>query len=232
MERNKKKGRIPKSAFYLLILLVIGSVFLYSSHPFILLEAGKFLAPDEEGRALQENRRYDAAILESGELVREDELEIGVKIISSKKADRLVVVYQKNEKQRILGRPANFEDFLIREMEGLGLRRDQIKIIAVPEKHPVTLTEARIVLADLSKAGIRSAILLTEDFHSRRSYWAYKQVGAPLGIEIISYPYFGKFQRESWWKEATGVRNFSEELVKFFYYVGRGYIPLKSLLVT
>jgi hypothetical protein len=229
--KKRKERRTYRFASYTLILLVVGSICLYFFHQPVLLEAGKFLAPDGMGKAKEGSRVYDAAILESGEWVAEDPVRIGMKIISSGRANRLVVVYH-TENKRILGRPANFDHFLIREMEGLGLRRDQIKVIAVPGDHPATLTEARIVLSDLSKDEIRSAILLVEGFHTRRSYWAYKKVGAPLGIEVISHPYFLTFREESWWQEANGVRDFVGEGVKLLYYIFRGYIPLKSLLVT
>jgi len=215
----------------MLILLVAGAICLYFFYQPVLLEAGKFLAPDGMRKAMEGSRPYDVAILENGEWVAEDPVRIGMKILSSGRANRLVVVYHK-ENKRILGRAANFDHFLIREMESLGLRRDQIKVIAVPEDHPVTLTEARIVLSALSKDETRSAILLVEGFHTRRSYWVYKQVGAPLGIEVISHPYFLAFGKESWWREANGVRDFVGEGVKLLYYVFRGYIPIKSLLMT
>ena len=53
-----------------------------------------------------ENEVYDVAILESGEWVAEDPVRIGMKIISSGRANRLVVVYHKENKM-ILGRPAS-----------------------------------------------------------------------------------------------------------------------------
>jgi hypothetical protein len=230
--KKKKERRTHRFASYTLIVLVVGSICLYFFYQPVLLEAGKFLAPDGMAKAKEGSHAYDVVILENGESVAEDPVKIGIKIISSGKANRLVVVYQNKQNKRILGRAANFDHFLIREMEGLGLRRDQIKVIAVPEDHPVTLTEARIVLSDLSKDGIGSAILLVEGFHTRRSYWVYKQVGAPLGIRVISHPYFLTFRKESWWQEANGVRDFVGEGGKLLYYIFRGYIPIKSLFVT
>ena len=108
----------------------------------------------------------------------------------------------------------------------------EIIIIEVPTNHPITLTEARIVLADLSKHRVKSAILVSEGFHTRRSFWAYKQVGLSLGIEIIPFPIFVKYRSEDWWQKAEGLRGFFSEFIKFSYYLIRGYIPVKSLIIT
>jgi uncharacterized SAM-binding protein YcdF (DUF218 family) len=114
----------------------------------------------------------------------------------------------------------------------LGLGADQIQLIEVPVNHPVTLAEAQCVVSVLSGNGVKSAILLADGFHTRRSYWAYKKVGSSLGIEIIPCPYFAPYQNENWWKKDEGVRAFAIELAKFVYYVLRGYIPAKSLVTT
>jgi hypothetical protein len=102
----------------------------------------------------------------------------------------------------------------------------------VPREHPITFHEARLVLSRLSNEKIQSAILVAENFHTRRSYWAYKKIGKNLGIDIIPSPYFGRFKSDSWWQEADGFRSFFGESVKFLYYVFRGHIPIKSLVAA
>jgi uncharacterized SAM-binding protein YcdF (DUF218 family) len=143
-----------------------------------------------------------------------------------------VVVYHHSENERVFGRPANYSLYLTKELEKLGLKKDQIIVLEVPKEHPITLTEARIVLSSLSKGGIKSAILVVEGFHTRRSLWAYRQVGLPLGMEIISCPYFIRYRNENWWQGAYGIREFFNESLKFFYYLVRGYIPVKSLVTS
>jgi uncharacterized SAM-binding protein YcdF (DUF218 family) len=191
----------------------------------ILIWTGAYLAPESPGKA-------DAVILEGTELIREDAVKIGLKLLSSGEARRLVVVYQNSEDERIFTRPSNYNLYLTRELEKFGLGKDQIIVLEVPTEHPITLTEARIVLSNLSKRGIKSAILVAAGFHTRRSLWTYRQVGSTLGINIIPLPYFMKYENKSWWQKMDGVRDFVEESVKFFYYLVRGYIPLKSLLTT
>lgn len=219
----KKPIGSKKLLFSVLLLGLV--VLLFFSHKIILVEAGRFLAPEGMGKA-------DVVILEGTELIRETPIRIGISFLSSGRANRMVVVYQESEKEQIFARPLDYNLYLTKKLEDLGLEKDQIKVLKAPKEHPITLTEARIVLSNLSKTGVRSAVLLSEGFHTRRSYWAYKQVGLPLGIEIIPYPYFMRYQKENWWQRARGSREFIDQCLKFFYYLIRGYIPVKSLLVT
>ncbi len=189
----------------------------------ILIWMGGYLAPESPGKA-------EAVILEGTELMREEAVGIGLRYLSSGKAERMVVVYQYSKNERIFGRPSNYSLYLTRELEKLGLRKGQIIVLEVPKEHPITLTEARIVLSDLSQRGIKSAVLVAEGFHTRRSLWTYRQVGLPLGIEIIPSPYFTEYSNKGWWQKIEGVRDFAEESVKFFYYLVSGYIPVRSLV--
>ena len=219
----KKHIRAKKIVFSVILLGLV--ILVISSYQPILIGAGRFLAPTGMGKA-------DVVILESTELIREDAVRIGLHLLNSGAADRLVMVYQYSENEKIFGRPLNYRGFLIQELEHLSLRKDQIAIFEVPKEHPITLREAGIVLSNLSKNGTKSAILLSKGFHTRRSLWAYRQVGIPLGIDVIPRPYFIEYQNENWWQLSLGIGEFVEESLKFFYYVLRGYIPVKSLLVT
>jgi hypothetical protein len=144
----------------------------------------------------------------------------------------MIVVLQKSPEDEQTFALPDYSMLLAKNLQILELRKDQFLIIKVPRDHPITLTEARIVLTDLSQNGVKSAILVAEAFHTRRSYWAYKQVGLPLGIEIIPLPYFTRYRNENWWQKTEGLRGFFWESIKFSYYLIKGYIPVRSLLVT
>ena len=191
----------------------------------ILIATGGYLAPRKEGKA-------DVVILEGTELIREDAVRIGVNFLRRGVAGRLIVIYQHSGDEKIFARPSDYGSFLVQELEALGLKKEQIQVFEVPKGHPITLNEAKIVLSKLATNGVRSAILLSEGFHTRRSLWVYRQVGSGLGIEVSSFPYFMTYQNESWWQKAQGVREFFDESLKFFYYILRGYIPLKSLVAA
>ncbi len=218
-----KSRTISRKTFFF-IFLGFTLVILLLSYKTVLIAAGKFLAPEGAVNA-------DVVILEGTELIREKSIEIGIALLSSGRTGRLVIVYQNSGDEPIFDRPLNYNLLLTQKLETLGLKKDQIQVIEVPMEHPITLTEAQSVLSNLSRSGVKSAILLAEGFHTRRSYWAYKQIGLPLGIKIIPYPYFMKYRNEDWWTEIKGVSDFAHELLKFIYYILCRYIPVKSLLV-
>ena len=220
--KNPKKAR---KAYYFLIPLgfILVIVFLY--YETMLTEAGRFLTPEGRGDA-------EVVIVEGTELKEEKAVEMGVRMLSCGRANWLVVVDYGSRVEQAFGRRENRALFLARKLEGLGLKADRIQLIEVPVDHPVTLGEAQFVVSVLSKSGVRSAILLADGFHTRRSYWAYKEAGSSFGIEIIPRPYFVSYRNENWWRKNEGVRAFGRELAKFIYYVLRGYIPVKSLVTT
>jgi hypothetical protein len=222
-KRGKGKG-FTRGAIFVLAILAVGGVLLFFFYPTVLCAGGRYLAPEGKGKA-------DVVIIEGAGIIKERNVRVGVELISSGRAKRLVVVYQDSD-ERALGLPPDYGRFLIQKISDLGLEKDQISVYTVPQEHPITLNEARIVLSKLAMDKTPNAIVLTEGFHTRRSYWTYKQVGKGLGIDIIPYPYFSRFESDSWWQKAEGVRDFLGEWIKFLYYVFRGYIPVKSLVVT
>jgi hypothetical protein len=223
--KNRKGRRLSRAAIYALVFLVVSGGLLYFFHPAVLTAAGRYLAVEGAGEA-------GGGVLGGGEMIKEQAVEGGVGVIESGRARGLVVVYQNSDDERAFGKPADYTLFLTEKIGDLGLKRDQVKVLSVPQDHPITLNEARVVLSRLSADKIQSAILVTKDFHSRRSYWVYKNIGTPLKIDIIPHPYFSRLKVDGWWQEAKGVRGFFEESMKFLYYLLRGYIPLKSLVGT
>jgi len=220
----RKGKRVTKRAILVLALLAVGAILLFFFYPTVLCAGGRYLAPEGRGRA-------EVVILEGSMVVEERAVRVGMELISSGRAKKLAVVYHESD-ERAFGLPPDYDLFLIQKISELGLKKDQISIYAVPREHPITLNEAKIVLSKLAKDRTPNAIVLAEDFHTRRSYWVYKQIGKTLGIDIIPYPHFSRFKIDGWWQKAEGVRDFLEEGMKFLYYVLRGYIPIKSLMVT
>ncbi|MCG6534133.1 MAG: hypothetical protein L7F78_05460, partial [Syntrophales bacterium LBB04] len=131
----------------------------------------------------------------------------------------------KNKKQFALEEAS--PDLLKKRLNASGLREKQFTVMVTPVHHPITLAEATIVLGALSKEGIKNALLLSNGFHTRRSFLVYQYVGRPLAIHIIPVAYFNDYQLDDWWLHEEGLREFTSELFKLVYYLIRGYIPTK-----
>ena len=187
----------------------------------ILLKVGNFMAPAGDYQA-------DIAILEGAEFIRTGAIMSGMDLLSSGKVKRIVIVIQNiAPAHRPYGINGNYPDIVKQELKKLGLKETDFKVIVVPIRHPVTLKEAEVVLKALSKENIKSAILLSPGFHTRRSYLAYQYVGIPLQIKIFPSASFTEYQLNNWWVQEPGVRDFTVELFKFGYYLAGGYIPFK-----
>ena len=102
-------------------------------------------------------------------------------------------------------------------------------MVSVPVAHPVTLTEARMILDTLSKESVKSAVLVARGFHTRRSYLLYRDLGRTRGITIIPWSSSVAYPLTKWWHNEDAVYDFVAQLAKLSYYLFRGYIPITSL---
>jgi uncharacterized SAM-binding protein YcdF (DUF218 family) len=203
--------------FFLVVLL---------SYQHLLRGAAGYLTPSEDGKA-------EVVILEGTQVLRKGALTAGKELLSQGKAFRLVVVlHQTPQEEEFFALPSNYPQLVRHELERMGLKRNQFLVLESPVSHPITLTEAKFVLAELSQIKVRSAILISEGFHTRRSFGVYQQEGKKRGIRIIPQPYYIFYQKENWWLHTEGVRAFVTEYLKLGYYLLRGYIPLKGFFFT
>jgi hypothetical protein len=213
----------PKKFLYaaLFLLLVLFCLSLYKP---VLKEAGRFLSPTS-------NERAEVVILEGTQVVKKGALNAGLRLLSDGKAKAMVVVlHHPSKENQVFALQEKYTQLIINELEHLGLEKEKVQVISAPiDGHPITLMEARFVVAKLSQNGARSAILLSEGFHTRRSFGVYSQEGTRVGLHIVPYPYFIEYESNSWWHEPQGVSEFVNESLKLAYYLLHGYVSIKSL---
>lgn len=203
------------------LIVLLTSIIVYISREAILFKAGCYMAPVGDYHA-------DVAILEGTEFISTGLITSGVDLLSSGKVKRLVVVLQNiAPTDRPYGINGNYKDLVRQKLENHGLKETEFKVITVPVRNPITLNEAKVVLHGLARENVKSAILLSTGFHTRRSYLVYQHVGIPLQIKIFPYAYFPTYDRSNWRVKSSGIREFEVEVTKLFYYIIRGYIPFK-----
>jgi hypothetical protein len=206
------------------IATIITVIVAFSFRRTILVEAGKFMAPV----ATHIEGVTDVVILEGTEFVSKGMVSEGLELLSSGKARRMVIVlHQVAPNHRPFSLNGDYVSSLTTELQNAGLKRSSFTIIAVPLREPVTLTSARRALEVLSTDNVKSAILVSSGFHTRRSFLVYQHLSVPLHIKIYPLACFDQYQPGSWWTEDTGVRDFVEEVSKLVVYVVAGYIPPK-----
>jgi hypothetical protein len=203
------------------LFVFIITIFVFIFRETILLKAGRFMAPVGDYKA-------DVAILEGDDFIRTGVVTSGRDLLSSGKVKRVVIVLQNIASvHRPYGIKGNYPDNVRQKLKNIGLKETEFKVIVVPSQHPITLKAAEVVLASLSKENIKSAILLSPGFHTRRSYLAYQYAGIPLQIKIFPSACFTEYQLDKWWVQELGVRDFTYELLKLVHYLAVGYIPFK-----
>jgi hypothetical protein len=202
------------------LMMFVALILIYSFRAELLFRAGRYMAPQALGTA-------DVAILEGAERAETGAVNLAINLISSKKASCMIIVLHRlsgNKRQFALNE--DYPGLVKKKLIASGLTEKQFVVMVTPVEHPITLTEAKIVLKALSKEGSRSAFLLSNAFHTRRSFLVYRHVGKPLAINIIPLAYFSDFQLDNWWRHEEGLREFMAEFFKLAYYQVRGYIPV------
>jgi len=172
----------------------------------------------------------DVAILEGTESISRGMVAEGIKLLSSRKVQRLIVVLHRiAPSHRPFALNEDYPGLVKKELETLGLKEKDFKIIVTHIHEPITLTAAKGAMEILFKDNVRTAILLSDNFHTRRSFLVYQHIGASLHIKIFQSACFRAYQRDHWWLQEGGVRDFSYELIKLIYYLVQGYIPFDML---
>ncbi len=169
-------------------------------------------------------------ILEGTQVVKNGILKAGMRLLSDGKAKSMVVVlHHPLKEEQVFAIGGWYAQLLMNELQDMGLDKEKVQVISAPiDGHPITLIEARFVVNKLSQDGIQSAILLSEGFHTRRSFVVYSQEGARVGLRVFPYPYFIEYDDISWWHKGEGVGDFVTESLKLAYYLLHGYVSVKS----
>jgi hypothetical protein len=208
---------LSKRSFVALPLLLLALLLLF--HQPLLTGLGDWLAPTGEPGV-------EAVVLEGTQVLVDGGVKRGIALLREAKARRLyLVLHFFPGDRRLFAIQDKYTGYVGRELENLGLRPDQYRVLMAPlDGHPITLAEARHVVPVLSRDGIKKSVLLTEGFHTRRSWRVYQRLGDGLGIHFEPSPYFPAYPKEKWWQYPEGVKDFLAESGKLVYYLARGYL--------
>jgi uncharacterized SAM-binding protein YcdF (DUF218 family) len=85
-----------------------------------------------------------------------------------------------------------------------------------------TIDEARRDAELLSARGARSALLVTDAFHSRRAWLLFRAAFAHKGLSVRSVPVTDSLDLAHWWQHPVTARRVLEEWVKLLWYLPQG----------
>ena len=109
------------------------------------------------------------------------------------------------------------------ELRQYGLVRLSIPddaIVPIAELSDSTYDEALRSRAIMQERGWRSAIVVTDPFHTRRALMTFRQAFAPAGLTVVASPAEGsKYGVENWWTDRQAIMRVGQEYIKFGYYL-------------
>jgi hypothetical protein len=92
------------------------------------------------------------------------------------------------------------------------------EIVVTRGAEPITLNAAVQIRNHLAGDHVKSLIVVTSGFRSRRSSLVYRAVLGDVGTQIHCVPVFGQTTPERWADTWHGVQQVAEEFVKLQYY--------------
>jgi hypothetical protein len=100
----------------------------------------------------------------------------------------------------------------------------KLKYFILDVEHPITLNKSLQILDSIKSKNYSNVILVTNAFHSKRSYKVYEKIFRNNGITIQSKVYYTKANLDDWFKKSDGLRYVFPEYIKYVYYSFRGLI--------
>lgn len=193
---KKKKG-------ILLTILVTAVVML-----FLFYNAGRLLVVNES------IKKCDAIVVLSGD--KGERTEYGVKLLKEGYANYLVlsggVVYNKQ----------TMADLMKKHAVELGVKETQVLL---EEKSDSTFENAKFSKKLLDKYDIKSAIIVTSDYHSLRSKLVFKKAFNKSNINLIFQSCKDRnFSPEHWWSSSKSIMCTITEYIKIAGYFIKGYL--------
>jgi hypothetical protein len=97
-------------------------------------------------------------------------------------------------------------------------RLPDIEIIPIQEREPISLNAAKEIRDFLVRKQIKSVVVVTPGFRSRRSKLVYDTVLEPAGIVVGCVPVFGTKTSGTWTETWHGIQEVAEQFSKLQYY--------------
>lgn len=169
-----------------------------------------------------ELQHADAIVVLSGSSTHRERTRHAARLFHEGRAPKIILTNDglqgnwSTEQQR---NPFNIE----REMDELrqaGVPGDKIE--ALPQLVSSTYEEARLLRDYMVNNRLRSILIVTSAYHSRRASWTFRRVLNPDGIEVgLGSPPPGDQtpNAATWWLHLSGWRMVAGEYVKLVYYL-------------
>ena len=166
-------------------------------------------------------KHADALVVLSGSGVYVERAARAAQLWKEGRAGRIILT---NDSQRggwseAKQRNPSFVERATEELERAGVAADSIEVL--PEAVTSTHDEALLLRRYATAQGLRSILVVTSAYHSRRALWTLRRVfqdsGVEVGLEAVA-PGQQSPPPATWWCYALGWRTVALEYLKLGYY--------------
>ena len=201
-----------KKVLSLLILFLIGVSFLFLYHSQILTSYGKwFVVTNAQPGA-------DAIICLSGD--RETRTPECLRLWKNKFAPRLFVTQEKPKNKEFNQLELSHLEFARAVTKRMKLDAKWELLSSLSDGATSTFDEAEDALALAKSQGWQRMILVTDEFHTRRSLLAFEKVFDASGVEVqVAGAPNEVFSVDDWWKSDRGILAYFGETIKYPIYL-------------
>ena len=168
-----------------------------------------------------EPSRADVVVVLSGSSVYDERIRHGIAMLRESRVRSIVLTNDGRRGRWSRSRQANLTSTERARDAVLDAGIPEQRLIILPQRINSTYDEAVAVRGFAERAGIRSVLVVTSPYHSRRALWVFRRVLEPAGVEVgIDSPPPGEQSPSpgTWWLSRTGWRSVALEYVKLVYY--------------
>ena len=185
-----------------MIVSLLSVLFVYAGHVLFLRGAGEFLVVSDP------LNKADAIVVLNGDSERDERLLYAVELWQKGYARKVIISAHKVAWQ---------------SDEDISEWRHALKLNIIPKESLVlaineadsTREEARMLLPFVIKQGFKSVIIVTSNYHTRRSKKVFQKEWNGSGIQTtVSAAPFYQFHPDDWWKHRSDSRTFFFEFSK------------------
>jgi uncharacterized SAM-binding protein YcdF (DUF218 family) len=107
-------------------------------------------------------------------------------------------------------------------LQRLGVPQSAIVLIGVPGGSTSTLHDAEILAGYVKRHRLQSVIVVTSEFHTRRTRWALRKTAArllpdqPLDVRMVPAD-DPRYAPDDWWQSEPGMMDSVSEFIKFVH---------------
>jgi uncharacterized SAM-binding protein YcdF (DUF218 family) len=165
--------------------------------------------------------RADALVVLSGSGAYVERTQYAAQLFAEERAPKIILTNDSErgpwseEEQRNL----TFAERATAELRRGGVTADRIEVL--PDAVSSTYTEALALRRYAAEHGLRSILVVTSAYHSRRALWTLRHVfqgsGVEVGLEAVA-PGQQSPRPATWWWHLTGWQMVAPEYPKLIYY--------------